>query len=114
MKRMIRASEAAPSISILDLQGKGEAEIEQILDEAPVGTLITGICQNPDRHSIDTHIEKKQAYTSNYHQGVSSPNDWKSLDTYWTVAGYKEHFILSMIMKILDGTSKYWSISPRA
>lgn len=116
MKRVIRASrEIGPNVSILDFEGMSVKEIDQYLEDLPVGARITDVCTKPDRFHMDTIIEKKAAYKSNYHNPVGSPNDFKYQDTYWAIAGYEDpYFGGKVILSILDGTYKYYQVSPRA
>ena len=99
-------------ISILDFKGLSKDEIKSKLDNASVGTTITGVRDKSGRYSIDTHIEKKSAYKSNYFNPLGSPHDYKSHEEFWTVGGSEQHYMIRMISEILNDTSKYYKISP--
>ena len=99
-------------ISILDFKGLSKDEIESKLDSAPVGTIITGVRDKSGRYSIDTHIEKRTAYRSNYFNPLGSPHDYKSREEFWTVGSSEQHYMVRMISEILNDTSKYYKISP--
>ena len=112
--RKLKIIEAIDKIelSILDFKGLNKSEIESKLNDAPVGTIITGIRDKSGRYSIDTYIEKKSAYKSNYFNPLGSPHDYKSHEEFWTVGGSEQHYMVRMISEILNNTSKYYMISP--
>lgn len=113
MKKLrINESVQPMELSILDFKNKNKDDIKGILDNAPIGTVITGIRDKSGRYSIDTHIEKKSAYKSNYFNPLGSPHDYKSYEEFWTVGGNEQHYIVRMISEILNNTSKYYMISP--
>lgn len=110
------ASEESPWIqSIFDFEGMSSSEISQWLDDAPDGSQILDVCSKPDRWKIDTIIKKACGYVSNYYNPISSPHDWKSMECWWEVSGSKNMwFGPKYIRQILDGTHKYYQVSPRA
>ena len=116
MKRVIRASEDIPkNVSILDFESMSADEIEEYLKSLPIGSKILDVCSKPDRHQIDTTIEKRGGYAQNMFNRMGSPNDSKFYEVNWCIGGYKDpYFGGSRVRKILDGIDKYYQISPRA
>lgn len=94
-----------------ELKGKSREEIKQILEDAPVGSKVVHIRNLKNRFNMDAHIEKKQAYKSNYFNPVGAPGDFNNLDTYWTVGGYENPYIDSTIYKAVNGTDKYYGLT---
>lgn len=94
-----------------DLRGLSREEIEQILDEAPVGTKVVHIRNLKNRFNMDVHIEKKSAYQANYYQGLGTPLDFKDEDAFWEVGAYKDPYIDSTIYKAVNGTDKYYGLT---
>ena len=94
-----------------DLRGLSREEIEQILDEAPVGAKVVHIRNLKNRFNMDVHIEKKSAYQANYYQGLGTPLDFKDEDAFWEVGAYKDPYIDSTIYKAVNGTDKYYGLT---
>ena len=94
-----------------DLRGLSREQIEQILDEAPVGTKVLHIRNLKNRFNMDAHIEKKSAYQANYYQGMGTPLDFKDQDTFWEVGAYKDPYIDDTIYKAVNGTDKYYGLT---
>ena len=94
-----------------NLKGKSREEIEQILNEAPVGTEVLHIRNLKNRFNMDAVIRKKQAYKSNYFNPVGAPGDFNNLDTYWELGGYEDPYIDSTIYKAVNGTDKYYGLT---
>lgn len=94
-----------------DLRGLSRGQIEQILDEAPVGTEVIHIRNLKNRFNMDAVIRKKQAYKSNYFNPVGTPGDFNNLDTYWELGGYEDPYIDSTIYKAVNGTDKYYGLT---
>lgn len=94
-----------------DLRGLSREQIEQILDEAPVGTKVLHIRNLKNRFNMDVHIEKKSAYQANYYQGMGTPLDFKDEDTFWEVGAYKDPYIDDTIYKAVNGTDKYYGLT---
>lgn len=94
-----------------NLRGKSREEIEQILDEAPIGSQVIHIRNLKNRFNMDAVIRKKQAYKSNYFNPVGAPGDFNSLDTYWTKGGYEDPYIDKTIYDAVNGTSKYYGLT---
>lgn len=94
-----------------DLKGYSKDEIKKILDDAPVGSEIIHIRSLSNRFNLDSYIEKKESYKSNYNQGFSSPNDWKTFNTYWTVEGTEDPYIVRMIYEAVNGKNKYYGLT---
>lgn len=94
-----------------NLKGKSQEEIEQILDEAPIGSQVIHIRNLENRFNIDAYIQKKSAYKSNYSNPIGSPHDYKHLSTYWTIGGYEDPYIDKTIYDAVNGTSKYYGLT---
>lgn len=94
-----------------DLRGKSREEIEEILKDAPVGSEIIHIRNTSNRFNMDAIIEKQQHYSSNYHQGFSSPHDWKTLNEFWSVGGSEDPYIDKMIYEAVNGKNKYYGLT---
>lgn len=94
-----------------DLRGKSREEIEEILKDAPVGSEIIHIRNTSNRFNIDKIIEKQQHYSSNYHQGFSSPHDWKTLNEFWAVGGREDPYIDKTIYEAVNGKNKYYGLT---
>lgn len=94
-----------------NLKGKSREEIEQILDEAPIGSQVIHIRNLENRFNIDAYIQKKSAYKSNYSNPIGSPHDYKHLSTYWTIGGYEDPYIDKTIYDAVNGTSKYYGLT---
>lgn len=94
-----------------DLKGYSKDEIKKILDDAPVGSEIIHIRSLSNRFNLDSYIEKKESYKSNYNQGFSSPNDWKTFNTYWTVEGTEDPYIVRMVYEAVNGKNKYYGLT---
>lgn len=96
------------SVDISEFIGLSKDEIGNMLDELPVGTIITGITGRRKQYDFDTTFRKDSAYESNYHQSASSPHDWKYKKEYWTVEGYEDPYIVSKIYEIANDQNKYY------
>ena len=94
-----------------ELKGLSREQIEQILDEAPVGTKVLHIRNLKNRFNMDAVIRKKQAYKSNYFNTVGAPGDFNDLDTYWELGGYEDPYIDSTIYKAVNGMDKYYGLT---
>lgn len=94
-----------------ELKGLSREQIEQILNEAPVGAEVTHIRNLKNRFNMDAVIRKKQAYKSNYFNPVGTPGDFNNLDTYWELGGYEDPYIDSTIYKAVNGTDKYYGLT---
>ena len=94
-----------------DLKGLSREQIEQILNEAPVGTEVIHIRNLKNRFNMDAVIRKKQAYKSNYFNPVGAPGDSNNLDTYWELGGYEDPYIDSTIYRAVNGTDKYYGLT---
>lgn len=94
-----------------DLRGLSREQIEQILDEAPVGTKVIHIRNLKNRFNMDVHIEKKSAYQANYYQGMGTPLDFKDEYTFWEVGAYRDPYIDDTIYKAVNGTDKYYGLT---
>lgn len=94
-----------------DLRGKSREEIGEILKDAPVGSEIIHVRNTSNRFNIDTIIEKQQHYSSNYHQGFSSPHDWKTLNEFWAVGGREDPYIDKTIYEAVNGKNKYYGLT---
>lgn len=94
-----------------DLRGLSREQIEQILDEVPVGTKVLHIRNLKNRFNMDVHIEKKSAYQANYYQGMGTPLDFKDEDTFWEVGAYKDPYIDDTIYKAVNGMDKYYGLT---
>ena len=94
-----------------DLRGLSREQIEQILDEAPVGAEVIHIRNLKNRFNMDAHIEKKSAYEANYYQGMGTPLDFKDEDTFWEVGAYKDPYIDDTIYKAVNGMDKYYGLT---
>lgn len=94
-----------------DLRGKSREEIEEILKDAPVGSEIIHVRNTSNRFNMDTIIEKQQHYSSNYHQGFSSPHDWKTLNEFWAVGGKEDPYIDKTIYEAVNGKNKYYGLT---
>lgn len=94
-----------------DLRGLSREQIEQILDEVPVGTKVIHIRNLKNRFNMDVHIEKKSAYQANYYQGMGTPLDFKDEDTFWEVGAYIDPYIDSTIYKAVNGIDKYYGLT---
>lgn len=94
-----------------DLRGLSREQIEQILNEAPVGAQVIHIRNLKNRFNMDAVIRKKQAYKSNYFNTVGAPGDFNNLDTYWELGGYEDPYIDSTIYKTVNGMDKYYGLT---
>ena len=94
-----------------ELKGLSREQIEQILDEAPVGTKVLHIRNLKNRFNMDVHIEKKSAYEANYYQGMGTPLDFKDENTFWEVGAYKDPYIDDTIYKAVNGMDKYYGLT---
>ena len=94
-----------------DLIGMSKAEIVQILNDAPVGSKVIHVRDLSNRFNRDKEIIKETAYKSNYFNPISSPNDFKSLETYWTISSREAPYIESTIYDAVNGTSKYYGLT---
>ena len=94
-----------------ELKGLSREQIEQILDEAPVGTKVLHIRNLKNRFNMDAYIEKKSAYEANYYQGMGTPLDFKDENTFWEVGAYKDPYIDDTIYKAVNGTDKYYGLT---
>lgn len=94
-----------------ELKGLSREQIEQILNEAPVGAEVTHIRNLKNRFNMDVTIRKKQVYKSNYFNPVGAPGDFNNLDTYWALGGYEDPYIDSTIYKAVNGTDKYYGLT---
>lgn len=99
------------TIDIKDLVGLSKQQIEKVLDNANIGTSIVNVrSKRKNLPKYDTVIRKKQAYKSNYYTPMGSPNDFKELDSFWSVAGYEDPYIVNTIYEITRNTNKYYII----
>lgn len=108
------SSSAQPDDTIIDaedLRGLSREQIEQILDEAPVGAEVIHIRNLKNRFNMDVHIEKKSAYQANYYQGMGTPLDFKDEDTFWEVGAYKDPYIDDTIYKAVNGIDRYYGLT---
>lgn len=105
------ASASRIEIDAENLKGKSIDEIEQILDDAPIGSEVIHIRNLKNRFNRDVAIRKKQAYKSNYFNPVGAPRDFNNLDTYWELGGYEDPYIDSTIYKAVNGTDKYYGLT---
>lgn len=94
-----------------DLRGLSREQIEQILDEAPVGAEVIHIRNLKNRFNMDAHIEKKSEYQANYYQGMGTPLDFKDEDTFWEVGAYKDPYIDDTIYKAVNGMDRYYGLT---
>ena len=94
-----------------ELKGLSREQIEQILNEAPVGAQVIHIRNLKNRFNMDAVIHKKQAYKSNYFNTVGAPGDFNDLDTYWELGGYEDPYIDSTIYKAVNGMDKYYGLT---
>lgn len=99
------------AIDIKDLVGLSKQQIEKVLDNADIGTSIVNVRSKRKNWSkYDTVIHKEQAYKSNYYTPIGSPNDFKELDSFWSVAGYEDPYIVNTIYEITRNINKYYII----
>lgn len=96
-----------------NLKGKSREEIEQILDDAPVGSQVVHIRNLKNRFNRDVHIEKRSAYQANYYQGMGTPLDFKYEDTFWEVGSYKDPYIDDTVYKAVNGIDKYYGLTSK-
>lgn len=82
-----------------ELKGLSREQIEQILNEAPVGAEVTHIRNLKNRFNMDVVIRKKQVYKSNYFNPVGAPGDFNNLDTYWALGDTKIHTSIVLSIK---------------
>lgn len=94
-----------------ELKGLSREQIEQILNEAPVGAQVIHIRNLKNRFNMDAVIRKKQAYKSNYFNTVGAPGDFNDLNTYWELGGYEDPYIDSTIYKAVNGMDKYYGLT---
>ena len=94
-------------------------DILNVLDDMPVGTKLSGIVDAPGTygaehfgHLGDVVVEKRSAYVANIYNPISSPNDWKYKDIYWTISGDKKYNW--DIANIILGKDKYYCLSDMA
>lgn len=100
------------TIDINDLVGLSKQQIEKVLDNADIGTSIVNVRSKRKNGSskYDTVIRKKQAYKSNYYTPIGSPNDFKELDSFWSVASHEDPYIVNTIYEITRNINKYYII----
>ena len=100
------------TIDINDLVGLSKQQIEKALDNADIGTyIVNGRSKLKIGSSkYDTVIRKKQAYKSNYYTPMGSPNDFKELDSFWSVASHEDPYIVNTIYEITRNINKYYII----
>ena len=99
------------TIDINDLVGLSKQQIEKVLDNADIGTSIVNVRSKRKNWSkYDTVIRKKQAYKSNYYTPIGSPNDFKELDSFWSVASHEDPYIVNTIYEITRNINKYYII----
>lgn len=99
------------AIDIKDLVGLSKQQIEKVLDNADIGTSIVNVRSKRKNWSkYDTVIHKEQAYNSNYYTPIGSPNDFKELNSFWSVAGYEDPYIVNTIYEITRNINKYYII----
>lgn len=99
------------AIDIKDLVGLSKQQIEKVLDNADIGTSIVNVRSKRKNWSkYDTVIHKERAYNSNYYTPIGSPNDFKELDSFWSVAGYEDPYIVNTIYEITRNINKYYII----
>ena len=103
-------NENMSSVSIKRFIGMTKSEIENELNNLPLGTIITDVRNKSGRYNFDTHIEKKSSYKANTFNPIGSPNDYKTKEEYWTIGGYEKPYIVNEIYDIVNNTSKYYTI----
>lgn len=98
----IESDETPVIVDIKDFTGKSKAEIQEFMDNAPVGSAITGIY---DRYAlahgqqVNPHsIKKTGGYTTNYH----GPYITKYKDVKWD-----DYANANTILNILNGRDRY-------
>ncbi|MCI6649143.1 MAG: hypothetical protein MSH24_06395 [Lachnospiraceae bacterium] len=69
------------------------------LDEAPVGTRITGLYAKNDGHELK--VEKKEGYIPGLLSNQST--------IYWAIDGEKQTVLSMHLRKAADGSSKYYT-----
>ena len=118
MKRLLyvkaNSKESPIEVDIREMNGMTKHEIRQYLEDLPIGSKILNVTDKSDRFKIDTKIEKQSEYKPNMFNPIGSPNDFKIFSTYWAIEGYEEPYIVSTIYNVLNGTDKYYMVSPRA
>lgn len=86
--------------------GMSKEERKTWLEEAPVGTKITGFVSNRTGNPVT--IEKVTAYRTIY-GGVGAGS--KVQETYWEINGSKEPYMASTLRTAEEGTNKYYRYS---
>ena len=114
---IIKESKKPMVIDAHKFSGMRKEDIENALDDMPVGTKLSGIVNAPGTYGAehygqrDVVVEKRSAYVANIYNPISSPNDWKYKDIYWAISGYKYHW---NIANIILGKDKYYCLSDMA
>ena len=100
-------------INAFDITNLSRDEIENIIDNAPIGSTIIGIYDTrwakkdlkDGKTPSSTNIEKVQSFKQNY----SAPVKSGYYDTYWEVGGRETS--QTNIIKMIEGKSKYYLVS---
>lgn len=88
-----------------DIGSMSREERIQYLNDAPVGTKISGLVSI--RSGMEQVVEKHEAYSRVY-GGVGAGS--AILETYWTIGGSKDNYISSTIKDAADGKSRYYKL----
>ena len=96
------------TVSATDLTNIPKDEMQHWLNNADVGTEIKGVYYKDSGNEVV--IEKRGGYQPIY-GGVGAGS--RLYVEEWSVAGYEERFLASMLSKAADGTSKYYTLKKR-
>lgn len=102
-------SRSPKTVSVLEFEGMSIEQIDEKLNDLPVGSKITGITDKGDLWNMDSNIEKHQAFIRNYYAPFASGY----YDKFWKVSGYTEHYLSRIIYNVLRDEDKYHQLSPR-
>lgn len=99
--------------SALELRNMSSDELESLLDEAPIGSVIHNIYDNwwtkkklkDGKEPTESIVEKHRGYKQNYYAPVPT----KDRITWWTVGGSEKHKF--DLIKIILGKNKYYTVS---
>ena len=99
--------------SALELMKLSSDELESLLDEAPIGSVIHNIYDNwwtkkklkDGKEPTESIVEKHIGYKQNYYAPVPT----KDRITWWTVGGSEKHKF--DLIKIILGKNKYYTVS---
>lgn len=112
----IKESKEPMSIDAHKFSDMRKDDILNVLDDMPVGTTLSGIVNAPGTygaehfgHLGDVVVKKRSAYVANIYNPISSPDDWKYKDIYWTISGDKKYNW--DIANIILGKDKYYCLS---